>query len=348
MSAEILGAGPGDAGAFGVNYALRPHKFVDRRIFIEVVSRYSSFRSLEEYVYVGLGSFAMEDHKLMHSIIASRVLLSLEVNPDVLVRQKFNAPLASIHPTLYSTDDFVVRKSAIYGEVGVAPDANSIVWFDMTDAATLRVHLDTFGRLLRSSQPGDIVRMTVDIDEKTLGRRSDSETLEEIAKRRFMQLRELLGDELNPRARARQMSTKLGVARLASYAFKLVAERAFEHDRVHVFEPLSLTSYADGHRMLSITGAIVEREKVTECRSRMRLSSVPGSVDGWDELVEIQLPQLTVWEKLTIDRDIGRRGGPVLGQAINFRLHETIPTADLLRAYSHFQRFYPTFRHVLL
>jgi hypothetical protein len=33
----------GDAGAFGVNYALRPHKFVDRRVFVEVISRYANF-----------------------------------------------------------------------------------------------------------------------------------------------------------------------------------------------------------------------------------------------------------------------------------------------------------------
>src|SRR5262245_51251818 len=84
------------SGAFGVNYALRPHKFVDRRVFIEVLSRYANFESVNEHIYVGLGSFAMEDHKLIYSIFGNKILISLEVDSDVFARQAFNVPLACI------------------------------------------------------------------------------------------------------------------------------------------------------------------------------------------------------------------------------------------------------------
>lgn len=348
MTEEARGVNVGDAGAFGVNYALRPHKFVDRRVFTEIIARFSGFLAADDHVYVGLGSFALEDHKLMHANFGMRTLISLEIDPNVFARQKFNAPLACIKPTRYSTDDFIVRRSAIFRECGAAQDASAIIWFDMTDAQSIRAHLDSFGRLLRNSQPSDIIRMTIDVDEKTLGKRDEGDTLSDVSKRRFAQLRELLGDELKPGARVQSTSTKLGIAKLVTYAFRLVAEKSFELDKTYKFEPLSLTTYADGHRMLSITGAVIERNKVAECRSRMKLGKVPGGVPGWDQLINIQLPQLTVWEKLSIDRNINDRSPQRLADGLNFKLHETIATVELLSGYSMFQRFYPTFRHVLL
>ncbi len=348
MSEEEFEPRPGDAGAFGVNYALRPHKYVDRRVFVEILSRYAAFVPVENHVYVGLGSYALEDHKLINATFGTQPLISLEIDANVVARQKFNTPLACIHPTQYSTEDFVVRKSAIFNEFGISPDANSIVWFDMTDAATIRAHLDTFSQLLGASQPADVLRITVDIDEKTLGRLSDGESLENLEQRRFVQLSEFLGGQLKPGARVKHLSSKLGIAKLVSYAFKLVAEEAFERDQKYTFEPLSLTTYADGHRMLSITGVVVERDKIAECRTRMRLGSVPGGVAGWDDCVDIQIPQLTVWEKLSLDRDIHKKSPRQLARAINFKLHESIPTIDLLKGYTSFQRFYPTFRHVAL
>ena len=113
MKAPIEEGAPGDAGAYGVNYALRPHKFVDRRIFIEAIGRCTQFVSLADHVYVGLGSFAMEDHKLINASFGIRKLLSLEINPDVVERQKFNTPLSCIMPTAFSTGDFIVRKTSI-------------------------------------------------------------------------------------------------------------------------------------------------------------------------------------------------------------------------------------------
>lgn len=337
-----------DAGSFGVNYALRPHKFVDRRVFMEVISRFSNFESINDYVYVGLGSFALEDHKLMHANFGMGVLVSLERSPDVFERQKFNNPLSCIKPTPFSTSDFVVRRTAIFRKAGAAPDAKAIIWFDMTDAENIRVHLESFHNLLRSSQPGDIIRMTVDVDEKTFARRAENESLDDVTARRFARIRELLGDQLMAGAGVRTIVSKLGMAKIILYAFRLVAERAFEVDAVNMFEPLSLTTYADGHRMLSVTGIIIERDRVAECRKRMHLANAPGGVDGWDRLVNIQLPQLTVWEKLSIDRHINNRNFRRLSRTMNFRLSDTTSTAELLRGYLEFQRFYPTFRHVLL
>jgi hypothetical protein len=181
----------------------------------------------------------MEDHKLMNLSFGTNPLLSLEIDPDVLRRQKFNSPLACIKPTPYSTGDFVVRKRAIYQEAKIDPNSNSIVWFDMTDADTIRSHLDTFGLLLLSSQPGDIVRMTVDVDEKTLSRRMGDEAFDTLQERRFVQLQELLGADMKPGARQENLIDKLGVAKLVSYAFCLVAEKAFERSASLKFEPIS-------------------------------------------------------------------------------------------------------------
>ena len=80
----------------------------------------------------------------------------------------------------------------------------------------------------------------------------------------------------------------------------------------------------------------------------MRLDTVPGGVKSWDDLVEIRIPQLTVWEKLTLDREVHVKSPKQLANQLKFRLHETISTEELLKGYAAFQRFYPSFRHVLL
>jgi hypothetical protein len=39
---------------------------------------------IEDHVYVGLGSFAMEDHKLINTAFGIRTLISLEIDSLVL------------------------------------------------------------------------------------------------------------------------------------------------------------------------------------------------------------------------------------------------------------------------
>jgi len=345
---ENAGSSSGYAGAFGINYALRPHKFVDRRLFMEVLSRFSNFLPLQNHAYVGLGSFAMEDHKLVNASFGTQVLISLEVEPDVVARQRFNAPLSCITATQHSTDDFVLSRAAILKEGGASPEANVIAWFDMTDAQPVSVYLDTFASLLREGEIGDFIRFTVDVDGKTLARKREDEKYEVLRNRRFDKLRELLGTRLKRGATPQDLDDDLGIARLILHAFELATDEVFHLDARRIFEPLSLTTYADGHRMLSVSGSILGRDTVQECRARMHLENVPGGAGDWEALTNIQIPQLTVWEKLSLDRRIPAADAAELAAMLNFRLHETIETTTLLSGYSTFHRFYPNFRHFVL
>lgn len=241
-----------------------------------------------------------------------------------------------------------MNKASILREAEIDPSSNLIVWFDMTDSASIRSHLDTFGDLIRASEPGDIIRMTVDIDEKTFGRKSEGEILEDVCRRRFSVLKEYLGNQLKPGAKPEDIAKTLGIAELVAYAFKLVAEEATEVGN-YAFKLLSLTTYADGHRMLSVTGAVLESSEAEACLKRVNPASIPGGAINWENLVNIEIPQLTVWEKLSIDRKIGFMSPKDLAaNEIKFRLHDTIATQQLLEGYQTFQRFYPTFRHILL
>jgi len=348
MNGADLNPVGGDAGAFGVNYALRPHKFVDRKVFMEVLNRFGSCVSLDGHAYVGLGSFALEDHKLMNATFGTRTLISLEVESDVVARQQYNKPLACIKPTNYSTNDFILHRETILAGAGTDPDANIIAWFDMTSAQSVRAHVDSFGELLKGCKTGDVVRVTVDVDSKTLVRKLDAETSDQHHRRQLLQLRELLGPYMSPGATARKLSEKLGIANVIVQAFKLVAEDAFQNDRSRLFQPLSLTTYADGHRMLSVTGAVVKVVDVKKFKKRMNLGSIPGGASAWGSLTNIQIPQLTVWEKLNLDQHINVKTPTQLAAELGFRLHETISTEDLIDGYAMFHRFYPNFRHFVL
>ena len=174
------------------------------------------------------------------------------------------------------------------------------------------------------------MRVTVDVDEKRLARVSENVSWEETRSRRFDVLREMLDDRLRPGAKPEDLVQKLGVAQLVVYAFHMAAEAAFVSNEKYVFEPMSITTYADGHRMLSITGAIIERKELKRYRNQMDLKAVPGGVGSWDELVDVEIPQLTIWEKLTLDREIHTKASADLATQMNFKLHESIPTIELI------------------
>ena len=75
-----------------VPYHLRPNKYVDRQIFIDLLHRLDRVRPLSSSVYVSMGGKFLDDHKAIRFAFDLKASVSLEKFAEVVPRQNFNKP----------------------------------------------------------------------------------------------------------------------------------------------------------------------------------------------------------------------------------------------------------------
>ena len=77
-------------------YHLRPNKYVDRQIFAEVLKSLSRNIEIQNYMYIGMGSYMFDDFKLLHNTLGIEKMCSLEADSITYKRAVFNKPLKCI------------------------------------------------------------------------------------------------------------------------------------------------------------------------------------------------------------------------------------------------------------
>src|SRR5687768_2991166 len=113
-----------------VSYPLRPGKFVDRALFIELLQYVDRRRAIRDAVYIGFGGPCLEDHRVIHSALGLRRLISIERDADVYAQQQFNRPLKQIHCVQREAKDFVAEFEAELMRANAASASRRIIWFD--------------------------------------------------------------------------------------------------------------------------------------------------------------------------------------------------------------------------
>ncbi len=64
----------------GVSYNLRPNKYVERQLFVELLRMVMSGSNFDNWVYVSLGGPQLEDHRLVHHQLNFRYLVGHATN----------------------------------------------------------------------------------------------------------------------------------------------------------------------------------------------------------------------------------------------------------------------------
>ena len=80
--------------ASSVPFHLRPHKSVDRRLFMDLLARFERWSPIGKYAYVSMGAYALEDHRMVHRRFGISRLVSFDRNANTVARQKFNRPIS--------------------------------------------------------------------------------------------------------------------------------------------------------------------------------------------------------------------------------------------------------------
>jgi len=326
-----------------IPYHLRPHKAVDRRIFLDLLGRLERWRPLEKYVYVSMGAYPLEDHKLMHRILGITKLIAFDMEGDIVARQKFNKPLGNCHCLERTSGQVVDAFDVLLTECGFAEAEGAIVWLDYTDPKKLGEQIREFQTLLANLNVGDVLRVTVNAQPNELFHSAGEkpQTKEEKREKQFQVLGSRIKDYLPSWAAAAHMTAE-DLPKVIAGSFSAAALKALPATGNNMFRPLSVVRYADGVQMLSITGTIVERSMESDMLARLRLDTWPFASDKWLDIHNLVVPDLTVRERLYLEREIVSKTAEDIVKDLGFEDASGVKVRDFIETYKNYYRFYPT------
>lgn len=327
------------------SYSLRPGKFVDRALFVELLQYVDRSVTMRNAVYIGLGGPCMEDHRVIHSALGLKRMISIERNSDVFAQQRFNRPLREIVCVNRDVKDFVDEFAVELERAKVSANSRLIIWFDYEAPDELMSQLQTLQALIDLANDGDVIRITLNAHAGSLGNHQEKESDASLHTRRMAKLKERFGDFL-PDGLAPEATQNVHYPNAVLEALKLAVMRATGKSG-RTFLPLLIVQYADGQPMVTVTGIVLADNDVEPFVLRTGLSSWPHYASSWANVERVsKAPQLTLRERMHVDQ---------AALASTFRLParlrylaplQNLAPADLVSLYRRYQRFFPQFQHV--
>lgn len=159
--------------------------------------------------------------------------------------------------------------------------------------------------------------------------------------RQFQKLRDRINDYLPSWAGPDHM-TPTELPLVLSEAFSAAALKALPVSEPNSFAPLSIIRYADGQQMLSITGAVVKRDDEEAMRASLGLDNWPFASTDWTTIHRLVVPDLTVRERLFLERGVISKTPDELMKELGFECAGEIQVTEFLENYKSYYRFYPT------
>jgi hypothetical protein len=324
-----------------IPYQLRPNKFIDRQMFMDLLSRLVVPRGPEKYVYVSMGGRHLVDHYAIYNKLGIQSLFSFDMSTNEVARQKFNRPTGKMICTAMNSADLPSEVDAILERF--PSRQNLIVWLDYTTADRRAQFQDAVQTLVRLNH-GDIFRITLNSSPHTLGGSPDWKQSgaagpgEYRADRLRAQIFEFLPTEV----------TAISDTELPSVlarCFGLATDAATALQPTLRFIPVLITSYKDGARMLTITCAVSEVDNLEQFPAR-QFRHWKFACRGWNDILPIYAPVLSLKEQYRLDANL-HRGAKRMLSALSFLLaKDETASLEAIESYRSFHRYYPTFRHI--
>lgn len=323
-----------------IPYQLRPNKFIDRQLFIELLGRLIVPRGPEKYIYVSMGGRHLIDHHAVYNQLSIAAQYSFDCDANEVKRQLLNRPTGKTVCAELHSADLPRNLDAIFAHF--PSKRNLIVWLDYTGAERRTQFQEALQTLVRLKD-GDVFRITLnasaglcDGDEwKKAGAANPGEF-------RATRLREQI-QEYMPAAITSISDT--AIASTLARCLELLTRAAEAQQPNLCITPVLLTSYRDGQRMLTATCSISERDS-KNCFPSRAFFRWKYSCEGWNDIREIYAPVLSTKERNRLDARL-HSGTTKMLAALKFypnKNHEK--SLEALRSYREFHRFYPVFRSV--
>lgn len=323
-----------------IPYHLRTAKMVDRSLFIELLRRFERVIRLDGYVYASMGGYPMADHHRIHRVLGLRRLFCFDENAQTVRRQKFNKPIRECQCVELTTTEFVEDPQRAYYEAGIRDHAGQIIWLDYTRPSDIGQHIKEFVNLLSWCKHGDIIRITLNGNEKALKGGTPGLSKSQTMTKRFEWLQGEVGQYLPEDAKALDL-TEQGFPKLLARVLRAAAADAIGDE---VARPLSLVRYADGQQMFAATIVIDDPEANTPL-DLGKLKDWSLLSRTWSEIHPLRIAALTPPERALIYRLIPSVRPDKLARDLPFDPFEGMlspaQVADHLSKYHDLLRFYP-------
>jgi hypothetical protein len=325
-----------------VDYTLRPNKFVERKLFIELLGKIIGREYIDKYSYISLGGPQLEDLKLIHYELGIKDITSLEADSLIFERQQFNMR-ASIVCKNETSGEFIDNLDISNSNKHV------VVWLDYAAAGQRFDQLVEFEKLISKLRAGDIVKITMNANMATLGL-LPGKTREDNNKYRLQNLRSVLGKySVSPPTPPEELTQKIFVVLLCR-AIKRAALEGIRGKPDTEIIPLSIFLYQDGeHQMLTITVMLTETVKAKVIPVDLQAMDWEFLPSDWEDITKINIPNLTTKERLFIEGLLAYENKDTLYTKLPFRLHKKDDKfQEMLDEFVKHYRRYPNYLQVIL
>jgi hypothetical protein len=323
-----------------VPYHLRPNKFVERALFVELLSHINAVHPIADYVYVGFGGPYLEDFKILHQHFGIKNMLSLEQEEWVFYRQQFNIPYSAVSCKRQTSSEFIEAFDETMRSYG--KNRRALIWLDYAAAGELRAQMGEVRSLIPRLQANDLLKITLNANPTVLGQRATPAE-------RLAELRLRLGDLL-PEGITEENITHKEYPRVLLRTLEAQAKTAAGETQDLMFQPIANYVYADTHQMLTVTGIIVPRADHASLLRESRLDNFALGMTNWKDYHYINVPYLSIREKLTLDAVLfTRKRNAERTESLSKKLtlaKTRAETVKLIKAYTLFYRFYPHYHRV--
>ncbi len=323
-------------------YHLRTNKAVDRLFLVNILRAFGAGKDFSNFTYYSLAGPFLEDLRVMDHFIPEMKLVSLESNSQTWERQKFNQFCSRLELKNCTLSDFFTH------DYSASP--YDVFWLDFTDLKFER--FNEFQRVLRSVLPNSVVRITLRAEPEV-----NIDSLEDrLPEKEYFGLRKELEQSfenefdlvLSPQIDLSNAFEKTTVfASLVQEMIKTAASQALDNPGSEVdFLPVQCTRYNDNTQMVSVTGIVCTRADIQAIR--IKLEAIPFTNFGWEECHKINVPALTVKERLHLEKHLpiptGQNAGDILFEALGYMIDNGAKRSKLqLTHYAECHREYPKF-----
>lgn len=279
------------------NYQIRPSKHVERKIFVDTLQHLRKVGyKLSDYHYVGFGSYFYMDYTLFNRHLAIEKMTSLENDPDIEKRIKFNKPYSFIDVKMDEATQFIstIRNNKPY-----------LIWLDYECTLNEEILTD-FGTLLNTLKNGSVIIVSVNAEVRLNNAEFLSKAeVDELKSKQLDQLVERYTQQLDPycgTVKKKDVTPKT-ITSLFARTMRDKVKDSLKGRLDDSFHQLFNYHYRDGMQMYTFGGVIDSKDNSEAIKDAL---APLNFINSDTEPTRISIPVLTAREKLWMDRNISK------------------------------------------
>ena len=218
-------------------YHLRVNKAIDRFLLVDILDILKRHCDISNYTYYGLGGPYLEDCRLIHARCPEVQIVSIEGDNHTFKRQEFHRFTKNLKLINEDFSDFFLDFSS---------SNEAIFWLDYIDRGLKR--FSEFSGVLGEVWENSVVKITIPAER-------DGQHLKDF--------KEQYPKMLPPLTSQYDIYEASGLVKLLQDMLQLVAQQALRASG-SVFQLLNSSYYKDSSQMLSVTGIVCNKDKVSE------------------------------------------------------------------------------------